>query len=306
MKLRYSLLGFLFLSSAAIADNWDEYDIVTNPYSNENFVVPSSSEKRGVIKLAPVESSTKKKASSVINPVEPTEASVSSSRGPVVVYPDPIPGKSSPSDKLDIDLEDMPTTKKQAPKKETVRKNENTAADKPLKDKKQKAPSTSDKMLPPPPPEDSDGITIPPPPSHMLDSTRIEKSEVEINPIVQEASIVTGEQSESLTKSNKELSDGLELFQRGTSSWYGGKFHGRKTASGEIFNQENPTVAHRTLPFGTEVILRNVENGKEIKAVVTDRGPFVKGKILDVSKMIARELGFLINGSAQIEIFRLN
>lgn len=85
-----------------------------------------------------------------------------------------------------------------------------------------------------------------------------------------------------------------------TASWYGEGFHGRTMANGETFNRHNKTVAHRDLPFGTEVKIINPNNGKMIEAVVTDRGPFVLGRELDVSEVIAKKLGFHQTGTATL------
>lgn len=85
---------------------------------------------------------------------------------------------------------------------------------------------------------------------------------------------------------------------KGIASYYGGKFHGRKTASGDTFNQNEMTCAHRTLPFGTKLEVTNPSNGKEVDVVVNDRGPFKKNRVLDLSKAAARKLG--ITGIAKV------
>lgn len=89
-------------------------------------------------------------------------------------------------------------------------------------------------------------------------------------------------------------------IQRGIASWYGNNFHGRMTASGERFNQYANTIAHKTLPYFTKVVVKNPENGKSILATVTDCGPFVSGRIADLSKGVAAKLG--INGIAEVII----
>lgn len=86
-------------------------------------------------------------------------------------------------------------------------------------------------------------------------------------------------------------SEPLRPLVNGTASWYGKKFHGRKTASGEIYDMNKLTCAHRTLPFGTTLLLHNPQNDKTCLAVVNDRGPFDKNRILDVSKAVAIKLG---------------
>jgi len=90
--------------------------------------------------------------------------------------------------------------------------------------------------------------------------------------------------------------------QVGQASWYGKKFHGRPTASGERFDMDAMTAAHRSLPLGTWIDVTNLENGRRAELRVTDRGPFVKGRILDVSRAAARRLGFLVDGTAKVRI----
>lgn len=85
----------------------------------------------------------------------------------------------------------------------------------------------------------------------------------------------------------------------GIASWYGGKFHGRKTASGETYNQNALTAAHRTLPFGTRVRVTGA-NGKSVVVRINDRGPFVGGRIIDLSRAAANSLG--INGLGRVKI----
>lgn len=86
----------------------------------------------------------------------------------------------------------------------------------------------------------------------------------------------------------------------GSASWYGGEFHGRQTSSGEIYDKEAFTAAHRSLPFGTMLLVTNLDNGASVVVRVTDRGPFVKGRVLDVSEGAARILGMLPTGTARV------
>jgi rare lipoprotein A len=80
-------------------------------------------------------------------------------------------------------------------------------------------------------------------------------------------------------------------------SWYGAQFQGNKMANGRIFNKNNPTIAaHKTLPFGTKIRLENPRTGQALIVVVSDRGPFVKGRDLDISEAAARRLGILQQG----------
>ncbi|MFO1407849.1 MAG: septal ring lytic transglycosylase RlpA family protein [Steroidobacteraceae bacterium] len=90
--------------------------------------------------------------------------------------------------------------------------------------------------------------------------------------------------------------------QEGTVSWYGGKFHLRKTASGETFNANELTMAHPTLPFGTRVRVTNLRNGRSVVVRVNDRGPFIGHRIADVSRAAAETLGMLKRGVAKARI----
>ncbi len=87
-----------------------------------------------------------------------------------------------------------------------------------------------------------------------------------------------------------------------SASWYGPGFHGRKTASGEFFDQESFTAAHRNLRFGTLLKLTNPETDLSVIVRVNDRGPFSRTRSLDVSKAAARELGFLKRGVATLKV----
>ncbi len=90
--------------------------------------------------------------------------------------------------------------------------------------------------------------------------------------------------------------------QIGLASWYGGEFHGRQTASGEIFNKNANTIAHLTLPMGTEVIIENPENGIKVKAKVNDCGPYKSGVSFDLSRATADEVGITKKGKATVII----
>ncbi|MGH8582595.1 MAG: septal ring lytic transglycosylase RlpA family protein [Gammaproteobacteria bacterium] len=90
--------------------------------------------------------------------------------------------------------------------------------------------------------------------------------------------------------------------QVGTASWYGPGFHGKETANGEIFNQDELTAAHRTLPLGTKVAVTNVRNGKSVKVEINDRGPYIKGRVIDLSRAAAIRLGMKDAGLAKVQI----
>ncbi len=90
--------------------------------------------------------------------------------------------------------------------------------------------------------------------------------------------------------------------QRGTASWYGKELHGRRTASGELFDRYGLSAAHRTLPLGSMIRVTNLENNRNTSVRVNDRGPFIKSRVIDLSYGAARELGFVAEGTAQVVI----
>ena len=96
----------------------------------------------------------------------------------------------------------------------------------------------------------------------------------------------------------------LSVFatQEGIASWYGGKFHGRTTANGEIFDTNKFTAAHKTLPFGTMVRVTNLENGSTTIVRINDRGPFIPGRIIDLSRAAATAIGMTGKGVARVRL----
>ena len=90
--------------------------------------------------------------------------------------------------------------------------------------------------------------------------------------------------------------------QIGIASYYGKKFHKKRTANGEIFNMYKVSAAHKSYPLGTKVRVTNLENGKSIKLVINDRVPFVKGRIIDLSYKAARKLDFVNQGTTKVRI----
>lgn len=90
--------------------------------------------------------------------------------------------------------------------------------------------------------------------------------------------------------------------QQGKASYYARYFQGKRTASGELFHTDSLTAAHRHLPLGTEVLVTNLKNGQFVKVKINDRGPYVKGRIIDVSPTVADSLGFRREGLGQVEI----
>lgn len=96
------------------------------------------------------------------------------------------------------------------------------------------------------------------------------------------------------------LAPGLAFAQCGGASWYGPGFNGNRAASGEIFNENAMTAAHRSLPFGTTVRVVDQNSGNAVTVRINDRGPFHRGRIIDLSKAAATELGFRNRGTASV------
>jgi len=92
------------------------------------------------------------------------------------------------------------------------------------------------------------------------------------------------------------------VSQTGIASWYGPGFHGKATASGEIYNQNDFTAAHQTLPLGTKVMVTNLENGSAAEVVVNDRGPFAKNRIIDLSYAAAQSINMVGPGTALVRL----
>jgi rare lipoprotein A len=95
---------------------------------------------------------------------------------------------------------------------------------------------------------------------------------------------------------------GVQTVQYGIASWYGKDFHGNPTASGEIYDMYQLTAAHRTLPLGTYVMVTNLENNRSAEVKINDRGPFVKGRIIDLSYAGARGLDMVERGTARVRV----
>lgn len=90
--------------------------------------------------------------------------------------------------------------------------------------------------------------------------------------------------------------------ETGIASWYGGKFHGRRTANGEVYNMYAMTAAHKTLPMGTILRVKSLTNGRKITVRINDRGPFIRGRVIDLSYAAARELGMIRDGVKKVRI----
>lgn len=97
----------------------------------------------------------------------------------------------------------------------------------------------------------------------------------------------------------------LKYHAVGTASWYGPGFHGRRTSSGERFDQQGLSAAHRTLPFGSTIRVTNIDNGKSVVVRINDRGPFIRGRIIDLSRGAAQRIGMMGAGTARVELASL-
>lgn len=90
--------------------------------------------------------------------------------------------------------------------------------------------------------------------------------------------------------------------EKGTASWYGRDFHGRLTANGEVYNMYGNSAAHKTLPFGTMVMVENFDNGRKLTTRINDRGPFIRGRIIDLSYGAAKDIGLVGPGVARVRL----
>ncbi len=101
------------------------------------------------------------------------------------------------------------------------------------------------------------------------------------------------------------VSQAAGFAQKGKASWYGKKFHGRKTANGERYDMYSVSAAHKTLPMGTYVRVDNLDNGRQLDIRLNDRGPFVQGRIIDLSYGAAKKLGVVGPGTANVKVTAL-
>lgn len=92
------------------------------------------------------------------------------------------------------------------------------------------------------------------------------------------------------------------FIQHGVASWYGPGFHGRRTASGERFNQHDLTAAHKKLPLGTRVSVTNLRNGRSVEVTINDRGPYIRGRVIDLSRAAAEQIGMKHAGTTPIRL----
>lgn len=122
---------------------------------------------------------------------------------------------------------------------------------------------------------------------------------------VRDGSTTSSSDSYTYTVRGKQyrVDKGIKRYSKeGIASWYGPGFHGKKTANGEIYNQNAMTAAHKTLPLGSVVEVRNLDNGKKITVRINDRGPFIDGRIIDLSKKGAERIGMIESGIAKVKV----
>ena len=104
-------------------------------------------------------------------------------------------------------------------------------------------------------------------------------------------------------KNNNAFTDGVDIQTRtGVASYYNDRHHGKKTASGEIYHKAKLTAAHRTLRFGTEVKVNNLSNGESVMVRINDRGSYAKGRLIDLSKLAAQQIGLIKMGVTKVKI----
>ena len=126
------------------------------------------------------------------------------------------------------------------------------------------------------------------------ETTQVTNETILSDVTIQKASVESGRQKSSKPVSKHALN--------GKASWYGPRFHGKKTASGEIYDQGKLTAAHKTLPLGTKARITNLDNGTTVEVEINDRGPFIDGRIIDLSRAAAGALGFVELGVAPVQV----
>lgn len=136
-------------------------------------------------------------------------------------------------------------------------------------------------------------------PSRDIDHTRVPNAVPKVEPY---SKFGNPDSYEVQGKRYSVLKTASGFRQTGVASWYGTKFHGRRTSSGERYDMYAMTAAHKTLPIPAYVEVRNLDNGRKIVVRVNDRGPFVNNRIIDLSYVAAKKLGITANGTGRVEI----
>ncbi len=127
-------------------------------------------------------------------------------------------------------------------------------------------------------------------------------------PIKEEQSVTEAPKTENneidkpIEKRQTTKEDSKKWVQKGIASWYGDKFHGRTTANGEKYDMYAYTAAHKELPFGTIVKVTHIKNGRSVRVRINDRGPFIEGRIIDLSRQAAEDIGLRAEGIAEVKV----
>lgn len=127
-------------------------------------------------------------------------------------------------------------------------------------------------------------------------------TEPTVKPKKKAKAVATADEDNDDAPQTKSKGGGGSAYQAGVASWYGGNFHGRKTANGETYDMWAMTAAHPSLPFGTRVRVTNMRNGDSVEVRINDRAPFVGGRIIDFSAAAAGELGMTNTGVAPVKV----
>ncbi len=135
-----------------------------------------------------------------------------------------------------------------------------------------------------------------------MNSTRLLLLAIVLSVLTSACGITSGTFSRTGTSSGSS-SKNMKAIETGVASWYGPNFHGKLTANGETYDMDGLTAAHRTLPFNSEVIVENLDNGKSLKVRINDRGPFAKDRIIDLSREAATRLGVIEPGTARVRLY---
>ena len=125
----------------------------------------------------------------------------------------------------------------------------------------------------------------------------------EIIPVAIKPPVQTPPRADKNTRSASKISSKRNV---GEASWYGPGFRGKKTASGDIFDDKKFTAAHKTLPLGSKAKVTNLDNHKSVEVEINDRGPYVKGRIIDLSQAAAKALDMVEQGTAEVRVEILN
>ena len=142
------------------------------------------------------------------------------------------------------------------------------------------------------------------PAESLSDNPPVDEPQTDIPPLESSSApiILRSPETQEVSPSTVPTPAPSTIIETGLASWYGAKHHGKRTASGEIFDQKKFTAAHRTLPWGSIVRVTNLDNGKSVEVRINDRGPFTKGRIIDLSRAAARAVGMLESGVSPVRM----